>query len=109
MAFMQWEASLDPGDSKDYKVDYTTEMTATSDILVTSDFVPSLEAAAAGLEVVSQEHDTTTGTAYFRVATDKRDSPQWQDGGTVLTVIHTVTTQDGRTLRRTLELLVQVR
>jgi hypothetical protein len=109
MAFFAWEAALDPYDVKDYKVDYAAEMTATDDTILTSAFVPSAEAAMDGLEVVSESHTTTAGTAFLRINPTHRASAEWEGGGKILTVMHTVTTSDARTLRRTIELTVQVR
>lgn len=109
MAFYAWEAALDPYDIKDYRADWALEMTATSDTIATAIFVADPVAVTAGLVIDDQSHTTTSATAFFSIDSGLHADTAWDGDGTILQVHHTITTAGGRTLRRLIELTVQVR
>jgi len=96
MSKLKWRAPLDPVELKDYKIDWTAEMTATSDEIVSSLFELPAEAITDGLEISSQSNTTTDATVWLHVP----------DSGDRLSILgkgpyeveNTVTTTDGRTL-----------
>lgn len=103
----QWPAPLDPQDIKDYASDFTPEMTATSDTIIGSTFALSSAAQAAGILIHSQAHDTVKGIVFLKVDAGSQGDAAWDGLGTLHNLTHTITTQGGRTLSKTLIFLVQ--
>lgn len=107
MTSYSWAAPLDPQEIKDYEVSWQPELASKGDSLASSTFSLSAEATAAGLQIDSQSETTYGGVVWLSVDGAKQDDPAWDDYGTELEVLHTITTTAGRTYQRSIRLRVK--
>lgn len=99
-------AEFDPDDTKDYVANWTSEMTARDDTIVSALFVT--DTATNGLEIMSSTVDDTAKKAivWLRAA----DKPKLIAlAGTTVPIDHTINTSAGRTINRTLGLKIKQR
>jgi hypothetical protein len=92
---LKWDAPLDPVELKDYVIDWSAEMTATSDTIATALFELPAEAVADGLSIDHQTNTTTDMTVWLEV-------PNAGDRAAIVgksyLIEATITTAAGRTL-----------
>lgn len=101
-----WPQPLDPSELKYYTVDWSGELDATGDRILSSLVTPSDLATLAGLRIRSETNDNTRVTIWFEIDAADRNKADW-NAGQVHHVTSTITTMGGQVLERTVSLRVQ--
>lgn len=107
MSLTTWSAPFDPNEVKDYSVDWSAEMAASADTIASASFAVPAAWTTAGLVLDDVTWDTTHATVWVSVT-----DPTTQAAGLVgaqVPVTCTVTTAGGRTLQRTVMLVIEER
>lgn len=101
-----WQAPLDPNALLDYTVDWADEMSL-GDTILTSVLALDPQAAAAGLAIHAESHDTNSVTAWLKIDPLFQSSPGWDGGGETHAISCKVSTIAGRIHDRTFSLTVR--
>jgi hypothetical protein len=101
-----WAAPLDPNALLDFTVNWNDEMSA-GDTIQTAFLALSGQAAAAGLKIHSESHDTDSVTAWLKVDPFFQTSPAWNGTGETHRISCRVSTAVGRIHDRTFTLTVR--
>lgn len=107
MSITTWSAPFDPNETKDYSVDWSAEMAASADTISGATFAVPPAWVTAGLVLDDVTWDDNHATVWLSVT-----DPATQASGLVgnqIPVTCTITTTGGRTLQRTVLLVVEDR
>lgn len=107
MSITTWPAPFDPNETKDYSVDWSAEMAASADTISGALFAAPTAWVTAGLVLDDVTWDNTIATVWVSVT-----DPTTQAAGLVgnqVPVTCTITTTGGRTLQRTVMLVIDER
>jgi hypothetical protein len=101
-----WQAPLDPNALLDYSVSWDDEMSL-GDTILTAVLTLDPQATAAGLVIHSESHDTSSVTAWLKIAPAFQNSPGWASSGETHAISCKVSTLAGRIHDRTISLTVR--
>ena len=107
MASVTWDDPLDPAEDKDYLLDWSAEMAAVSDTILTSVWSLSPAALAAGVESDQSSFDATSTTLWLQVNLAMQANAAFAGGGSHFEATNTITTTGGRTYERSARFTVR--